>query len=143
MKIREYIAKIGENKKPEDMQELGDMLAELICSMKEAHPEAYKKYKMTLYIMAYGYTFTDEMAKEIVVAMTPYHEHWTKEQTTQVMRNAGLKFDENEFFVVMNMAYNDYHDIFNDDLDSYIKFATLFISDVDAKPNKVFNYFMY
>ena len=140
--IRKYIARIGENKKPEDMQELGDMLAELICSMKEAHPEAYKAYKMKLYIMAYGYTFTDDMAKEIVTAMTPYHEHWTKEQTTQVMKNAGLKFDENEFYVVMNMAYNDYHDLFDEDVDQYVKFTSLFIQDPDAKPHKSFHYFM-
>ena len=102
MKIREYINKIAENGKKEDMQELGDMLAELVCSLKQAHPEEYKKYKMKLYTMAYGYTFTDEKAEKIVAEMQPYHTHWTKEQTTQVMKNAGLKFDENEFFVVMN-----------------------------------------
>lgn len=53
MKIREYIDKIGENKKPEDMQKLGDMLAEIIYSMKESHHEEYEKYKMKLYEMAY------------------------------------------------------------------------------------------
>ena len=53
MKIREYIDKIGENKNPEDMQELGDMLSELIYMTKESHPEIYEKYKMKLYEMAY------------------------------------------------------------------------------------------
>ena len=53
MKIREYIAKIGENKNVEDMQELGDMLAEIIYMTKESHPELYEKYKMELYEMAY------------------------------------------------------------------------------------------
>ena len=53
MKIREYIVKIGENKKIEDMQKLGDMLADIIYSMKESHPEEYEKYKMCLYEMAY------------------------------------------------------------------------------------------
>lgn len=142
MKIREYISKIGENKKPEDMQELGDMLADIIYSMKTSHPELYDKYKKKLYIMAYGYKFTDDKAEEIVAEMKPYHTHWTKEQTTEVMKNAGLNFDANDFFIVMNMAYNDYHDMFDEDLDQYVRYATLFIDDKDAKPHKVFKYFM-
>ena len=142
MKIREYIAKIGENKKIEDMQELGDMLAEIIYKMKESHPELYDKYKMKLYKMAYGYTFTDEMAEKIVANMQPYHTHWTKEQTTQVMKDAGLKYDDNTWFIVLNMAYNDYHELFDDNLDMYIGFAKMFIDDPDAKPHKVFDYFM-
>ena len=142
MKIREYIEKIGENKKPEDMQRLGDMLAEILYKMKDAHPDCFEKYKKELYIMAYGYTFTDEKADKIVEEMTPYHMHWTKDQTTEVMRSAGLKFDENEFYVVMNMAYNDYYELFGDDVQSYIKYSTLFIDDPDAKPHKVFKYFM-
>lgn len=142
MKIREYITKIGENKKIEDMQELGDMLAEIIYSMKESHYELYEKYKKRLYVMAYGYTLTNEMADKIVADMTPYHTHWSKEQTTEVMQNSGLKFDENDFFVVMNMAYNDYYDLFGDDVESYVKFSSLFLSDPDQKPHKVFDYFM-
>ena len=69
MKIREYIDKIGENRKPEDMQKLGDMLSELIYMTKESHPELYEKYKMKLYGMAYNYKFTREMAEEIVEEM--------------------------------------------------------------------------
>ena len=93
--------------------------------------------------MAYGYKFTDEMAEKIVIDMKPYHLHWTKEQTTGVMRNAGLNIDENDFFVVMNMAYNDYHELFGEDVDNYIRFSKMCIEDEDAKPHKVFNYFMY
>ena len=142
MKIREYIAKIGENKNPEDMEKLGDMLSEIIHDMKESHPDLYHKYKMELYTMAYGHTFTDEMAEKIVEKMTPYHMHWTKDQTTEVMRNAGIDLNENEFFIVMNMAYNDYHELFEEDTEKYIKFSTLFINDPDAKEHKVFDYFM-
>ena len=53
MKIREYIDKIGEKKNSEDMEKLGDILAELIYMTKESHPELYEKYKMELYEMAY------------------------------------------------------------------------------------------
>ena len=140
--IRKLIEKIGENKKVEDMECLGDMLAELIYMTKESHPEIYEKYKMKLYIMAYGYTFTDEMAEKIVSEMTPYHIHWTKEQTTEVMKQNGLNFNENDFFLTMNMAYNDYYELFGDDLNMYVNFSKMFINDPDAKPHKIFNYFM-
>ena len=51
MKIREYINEIGKSQNKANMEELGDMLAELICMNKEPHPEIYEKYKMKLYVM--------------------------------------------------------------------------------------------
>lgn len=139
---REYIKKISENKKLEDMVKLGDILCETLYKVKSCDMGYYDEVKKELYIMAYGYSFTDEIAEKIVAEMTPYHVHWTKDQTTQVMRSQGLNYNENDFFVVMNMAYNDYHELFDEDLDKYVRYARLFIDDADAKPHKVFDYFM-
>lgn len=41
----------------------------------------------------------------------------------------------------MNMAYSDYKDIFQDNLELYAKFSKAFIHDKDAKDGKVFIYF--
>jgi len=41
----------------------------------------------------------------------------------------------------MNSAYNDYNDLFNDDIESYVKFTIDFIEDEDAGNGKVFKYF--
>ena len=90
MKIREYIKKIGENKKIEDMQELGDMLADIIYSTKESHHDLYEKYKMKLYKMAYGEVLTEDMAKDIVHEMKPSGEHWSIDQTSEVKKQYGL-----------------------------------------------------
>ena len=57
MKIKEYIEKIIENGKTEDMKELSDMLDEAIIKVKITEPECYKKYKMKLMGMAYSYKF--------------------------------------------------------------------------------------
>ena len=89
--------------------------------------------------MAYGEIISDEMREEIVERIG---EHWTLEQTEQVKKDYGYNdIPANEFNVVMNMAYSDYKDVFEDNLDLYAKFSKAFIQDDDAKKGKVFIYF--
>ena len=143
MKIREYIDKIGENRKPEDMQKLGDMLSELIYMTKESHPEIYEKYKMCLYGMAYNYKFTKEMAEEIVEDMKPRGEIWSYDTTTQVKNQYGLNsINAEDFYIVINSLGNDYGDVIStDETETYIKMAKAWIDDKDAKENKIWIYF--
>jgi hypothetical protein len=66
------------------------------------------------------------------------------EDTTGVKNQYGLSnINEIDFYVVMNSAYNDYHEMFDEDLEQYVKYTKLFIEDKDAKKGKVFTYFMY
>lgn len=149
MKIRKYIEKIGENKKIEDMEKLGDMLSEIIYSMKESHPDLYEKYKMKLYVMAYGKVLTQEMAEEIVRQMQPFAEHWNFDTTTSVKNQFGIKdISDVDFYVVMNSKYNDNKDTVekfiideNQQLEMYIDLTKDFVLDPDAKEGKVFSYF--
>lgn len=137
--IKKYIEKIVENGKQEDMEKLSDILVEIIYKMKESHHDLYEKYKLCLYKMAYGEIISDEMREEIVERIG---EHWTLEQTEQVKKDYGYNdIPANEFNVVMNMAYSDYKDVFEDNLDLYAKFSKAFIQDDDAKKGKVFIYF--
>ena len=46
-----------------------------------------------------------------------------------------------DFWIVLNSAFNDYRDLFEDNLEMYVKYAKDFIMDEDAKSNKVFKYF--
>lgn len=149
MRIREYIDRIGDNKNPEDMEKLGDMLAELICMTKEAHPEIYKKYKKKLYEMLYGKVLTREMAEEIVHDMKPYGEYWNFETTTNVKNQYGIQdISDVDFYIVMNSRYNDNKQTVdtyiqeNHKLDMYVSLSKDFVLDPDAKPDKVFTYFM-
>lgn len=150
MKIREYITKISEHKKVEDMQKLGDMLADIICSMKESHPELYEKYKMELYIMANGRVLTEDMAEEIVSNMKPYGEYWDIETTTSVKNELGVKnISDVDFYVTMNKTYNDnkttvdrFAEDENEQLEMYVSLTKDFVNDIDAKEGKVFTYFM-
>ena len=141
--IRKYIEKIGENRNVEDMNRLGDMLSDIICDMKEAHPEEYHEYKMELYEMAYGEVISEEMAEKWVKSMQPVGMHWTMEETTNAMQSLGYNYNSIDFFVVANMMYNDYYDIVKDDEGIALKMAYDWLNDVDAKENKLYNYWKY
>lgn len=149
MKIKEYIDEIVKHGNKDDMNCLGDMLTKLICDTKETDPEKYDKYKMKLYVMAYGKVLTREMAEEIVENMSPYGENWSYETTTQVKSSHMIRdISDIDFYVVMNMMYNDYYNTINKyiseekQVEFYIDLTRNFIFDEDAKEGKVFNYFM-
>jgi hypothetical protein len=141
--IRKYIEKIGENRNVDDMQKLGDMLSEIIYETKDSHPEIYHKYKMELYEMAYGKKISEEMAENWVKDMKPIGIHWTIDETTNAMQSLGYNFDKIDFYVVANMMYNDYFDLVKDDETLALKLAKDWLSDEDAKEDKLYCYWKY
>ena len=142
MDIEEYIEKIVDNGKIEDMQELSDMLEDTMEIIKDYDEKCYKDFEMKLYKMAYGNHLNKSMAEEIVHKMRPFGEHWSFEETRNLQRQRGINdIDEVEFYIVINSAYNDYKDLFNEDLESYMRFTIDFIKDEDAKQDKVFIYY--
>lgn len=142
MDIEEYIEKIVDNGKIEDMQELSDMLEDTMEIIKDYDKQCYKDFEIKLYKMAYGNHLNKSMAQDIVNKMRPYGERFSFEETKNLQRQRGINdIDECEFYVVINSAYNDYKDLFNEDTESYIRFTIDFIKDEDAKEGKVFAYF--
>jgi len=73
--------------------------------------------------------------------MKPYGEKWTIKETENMQRQRGLNFREPDFYVVINSAYNDYNDLFGDDIEKYVRFTNDFINDEDGKKDKVYLYF--
>ena len=148
MKIREYINKIGEKKNAEDMQKLGDMLADIIYSTKETHPEIYNKYKMCLYEMAYGKVLTKEMAEDWVKDMKPMAK-WDFDTTTAVKKQYGINdIDDVSFYVVMNMLYSDMKNLLGDgdsqeSVDNYVQATKDWLNDEDIGRDKLYDYWKY
>ena len=137
-----YIEKILSDGKHEGMVELRKVLDKAMHYLKENDCEEYEHLELCLYKAAHGKVLTEDMAKHIIQKMQPYGMHWTLEQTKGVQTQHGLSdIRPCEFWVVMNGAYNDYHDIFEEDLDMYVKYAKDFIEDEDAKEGKVFTYY--
>ena len=142
MEIKEYVEKIVDNGNVEDMHELSEILNDLMRELCEYDEKLYDKYKMHLYKMAYGSVLSRDMAEEIVQKMRPYRMRWNFEETRQIQEQYGVNdIRPTDFFVVMNSAYNDYKDIFDENIEFYVRFTKDFINDEDAKDSKVFTYF--
>lgn len=140
--IKDYIDKIVKNGNQEDMEYLSDILEELMYKLKKYDSDCFHHYKMKLYVMANGEVLNEELAKDIVHDMRPDGEHWNMNQTTQVKNQYGITdISDVDFYIVMNMAYNDYKSLFGEDVNLYVKYTKAFIHDEDAKTNKVFKYF--
>ena len=143
MNIEEYIERIVDNGKIEDMEELSDMLEDTMEIIKDYDEKCYKEFEMKLYKMAYGNHLNKSMAQDIVNKMRPYGMRWNIEETENLQRQRGIEdIPKADFFVVINSAYNEYKDIFGEDLEGYIRFTIDFIKDEDDKEGKVFKYFV-
>lgn len=142
MEVEDYIQKIVDNGRVEDMHELSEILEDLMEKIYEYDEKCYKKYEMKLYKMAYGSTLSRRMAEEIVSQMRPYRMRWTMEETQRIQDEYGLNnIRPTDFFVVINSAYNDYKDLFDENIEMYVRFTNDFINDEDAKEDKVFLYY--
>ena len=72
-------------------------------------------------------------------------EHWTYDQTQQVMERMGISCDPVEFWVSMNMMYSDYCGVAKkigiNNADFYGSMAEAFLKDPDAHENKLARYY--
>ena len=149
MDIEEYIEKIVENGKVEDMEELSEMLEETMDIVKDYDKECYDDLMMKLYRMAYGNVLNKEMAEEIVHKMKPYGMRWSIEETNDVQNKYGLdNIRPVDFFIVINSKFNDDKETVDrftrnpeEELEMYVSLTKNFIMDEDAKQDKVFLYY--
>ena len=148
MQINSYIEKIVNNGKPEDMEELSEILEDLMYIVKDYDEECYKKYKMKLYEMAYGKVLTKEMAEDWVKDMKPMAK-WDYDTTKEVKKQVGITdIDDISFYVVMNMLYSDMKNILGDgdtdeSISNYIEATKDWLKDEDVSKNKLYDYWRY
>ena len=93
-----------------------------------------------------AYRLSPEEAEHVVRNMKPRGQYWTMHQVREYLHSKGITEDCVNYYLAMNMAYNDYYataqmfDLQND-TEFYFSIAKDFIQDVDAKPLKVEKYF--
>ena len=139
--MKEYINRIVQLGKQEDMDCLGDMMVDLLYELKESNEMEYKKYKTKIKGMAYDYKIDEELAKDIVEDMKPLGEYWNMETIKSVIPNDTHRLED--MYVVMNSLVNDYSNVINpEEVETYINMAHAWLDDVDAKPNKIWWYFV-
>lgn len=94
---------------------------------------------------------TKEVAEKWVKSMQnsdgSHGAHWPMEQTTAILEQRGYAFDPAEFYVVMNMMYSDYHNVFQrygvETPEFYADMARAWLDDPDAKKDKTAEYFCH
>lgn len=137
---KHLLEQIKNRKLNEDVDCLTDLLEMLLDKAKEEHPKFYEHIETKLYEMIYGKTLTHEKAEKAIMNMRPYRMHWSEEEVEEVLKEHNIDLPIIDAWVVMNMAYNDFHEMFKEDLEMYLEYTKLFIKDEDAKPGKVYTY---
>lgn len=137
---RKLIHEMKERGSHEDIIALAEVSEMLLDSIKETEPEFYNHAESILYEGLHGKKLTPELAEKLIHCMKPHGMKWTEAQTTEVMHQYGFDFEPVDFWYVMNMAYNDYYEMFGEDIEKYAKWSKLFIDDPDAKEGKVYIY---
>lgn len=147
---REYIKKIMENVDEYSKEDVYKMVDKYGCLMektmdhlKDCDEKLYDEIECSLYVMANGKVISKEMAKKWVASMKPYEEHWDLESVKEVIKSNSLDVDPVEFYVVLNMMFNDYYKVIGDDLEMYIKLSKAWLKDEDARKDKLFEYWQY
>lgn len=136
------INEIISSKDLEKYNKLGELFIDEIDFIKDKDYNEYETIEDILYEIAEGRILNEEKSKHIIENMKPYGMHWTLEQTESVRKENSLtSVRPIDFWIVMNMAYNDYHELFNENLEDYVKYSKLFILDSDAEEDKVYTYF--
>lgn len=94
--------------------------------------------------LAYKITLQD--AEQIVRNMQPRGQYWSAKQIKEYLATKGEEEEYINYYLVMNMAYNDYYGTaklfgLQNDPEFFYSIAKDFICDQDAKPFKVEKYF--
>ena len=95
---------------------------------------------------AAAYRMTPAEAEIIVRNMKTRGQHWTHNQIKEYLKGKGVDADCVYYYLVMNMAYNDYYATakmfgLQNDVEFFYSLARDFIEDMDAKPLKIEKYF--
>ena len=139
MEIRHYVDKIMASDNQGKKDELIDMISSIIDCWED---EDKKELENQLYEIAEGKILNEEKAKSLISAMRPNGMKWSLDETNSVKAQYG--YDDIrpvDFWIVMNSAYNDYYDLFKDNVEYYARYAHSFIKDEDAVDDKVYYYF--
>lgn len=139
---KEYIKKILAS---EDDHKHHEMLEYIECLLKKIEDEEEKEcMERWLYEISEGRILNEMKADKLISKMKPFGKKWELADTENIRLNSGPGYEDIrpvDFWIVMNSAYNDYNDIFNDTVDYYARFSKDFIKDPDAVEDKVYYYF--
>lgn len=136
MENKEYIMKFLSLTEDKKKEEAAAVICEMLDSMEEEDKEWYDQ---KIYETVEGKVLTEARARTLINNMTPMGMKWELAETETLRNDQSIR--PVDFWIVMNSAYNDYHDLFAENLDYYVKYTNNFIKDEDAVDDKVYYYF--
>lgn len=118
---------------------------DMLNKLARKDPMMFEEYIGRLEHLAYR--IPKDEAERIVKAMRPRGQYWTYTQVMDLVKSKGVTGDWVNWYLVMNMAYNDFcstakHFGLQNDVEFFYHLAKDFIEDPDAKPMKVEKYFL-
>lgn len=126
---------------------LEDMFVSLIDELKSTRNPLADKYRQA--IEDEIYCISDEDSSRVVKHMKPYGECYTKHTVTEILEEKGIAYDDyilNQYYICMNMMYNDYKavaDNYGIELREFcFLMSKMFITDLDGPKHKVAKYIM-
>lgn len=145
-KYRELMDKVASRgEKFEDMVSFREILDETMNRLSKNYPQMFHDFEERIEDLVYVIPL--EKAQHIVKGMKPFGEHWTYEEVKGVLNDRGIYKHCIEYYLTMNMVYNDYYDVatnfgHQNDLEFYFELTNAFVNDVDGGKHKVEKYFM-
>lgn len=136
MENKEYIMKFLSLTEDKKKEEAAAVICEMLDSMEEEDKEWYDQ---KIYETVEGKVLTEARARTLINNMTPMGMKWELSETETLRNDQSIR--PVDFWIVMNSAYNDYHDLFAENIDYYVKYTNSFIKDEDAVDDKVYYYF--
>ncbi len=96
-------------------------------------------------VMPFEKKTAHEWVKKMKNADGSTGEHWTFEQTSQVLKQKGFECDPAEFYATMNMLWSDYGAVAKrygtDNVEFWAEMAKSFLMDKDAEDDKLALYY--
>lgn len=140
-KYCELIKKAMEKGHEEEAWALAD---EVMDKIQHKWPDMYEELMEDLECLTYKIPADEAM--QIVKSMRPKGQNWSMQQVKDLCREHGIDKDIVNWYLVLNMVYNDYCGTakafgLQGDEEFYWSLAKDFIEDPDAKPLKVEKYF--
>ena len=142
---------MGKNKELYESAQQKDDSGMLCCAvsgmldtLERNNPKMYMEFVEKLENIAYSIPNVE--SERIVKNMSPNGQHWGYNEIEKLCNSKGITERINEYYLVMNMAYNDYYNTahkygLQNDVEFYWSLACDFIDDPDATPHKVAKYF--
>lgn len=133
---------ILEHATPEQIKEFA---TDFITMLKATQPELYNEAEDWLYKEVYGCHFNEWSLNKALNNMVnedgSVGQHWSLDQTTQLLNQYNYKFNKYDWCYTMNMIYSDYYGVVDNDTTTYVRISEKFLCDKDAPDGKAYIYY--